>query len=79
MATRRETEQRFEAQATQIAELRSRLDVGPSGLTQLQLAQAQQTGVATGRETSQAGLYSLIAAVGGVLVIVVILANAWPR
>ncbi len=75
MATRRETEQRLDAMNQQISDLRSRLDVGPSGLTQLQLAQAQQSGVTVGKESSLTSLYALIAAVGAVIAIVVVLAN----
>ncbi len=82
MTTRREAEaaglgftQRLDAQQEQITELRSRLDVGPSGLNQLQLQQAQQSGLTLGKRESQSALYAMIAAVGGVLGIVIVLSN----
>ena len=69
MATRRELEgavessnQRFEGLSTQTAELRSRLDVGPAALGQVQAYQQEQIG-------RQAGIGVVVAVIVGAVTV----------
>lgn len=59
-----------------LQEIRSRLDVGPSALHDLQVRADRGQGQQEGSRQSQAGLYALIGAVGGFLAIVIVVANA---
>ncbi len=86
MATRRE----MEASVTelkgittennkQISELRSRLDVGPAGLSTLQNQYSTMQGRTQGSDITMSKIYGAIGAVGAVLGILVLLANGVLR
>ncbi len=59
----------------QTAELRSRLDVGPAGLSSLQNQYSTMQGLTRGSEITIGKIYAGIGAVGAILAIVVVLVN----
>lgn len=82
MATRRELEQSLTEikgilteHAKQLAEYRSRLDTGPTGLTQLQNQYAALQGSKQGSDLTIGKIYAAIGVVGTILGILVLLAN----
>lgn len=82
MATRREMEASVAELKSitsennkQISELRSRLDVGPAGLSSLQNQYSALQGRTAGSEITIGKVYGAIGAIGAVLGIIVLLAN----
>jgi len=82
MATRREVEaavaelKSITAESNkQLAELRSRLDVGPAGLSSLQNQYASLKGQAAGSDITIGKIYAAVGAVGAILGILVLLAG----
>ncbi|CAN5693081.1 hypothetical protein BH23PAT2_BH23PAT2_08250 [soil metagenome] len=82
MATRREMESSINELKhnivqlnEQTAELRSRLDVGPAGLSSLQNQYSALQGRTQGSDITMSKIYGAIGAVGAVLGIMVLLAN----
>jgi hypothetical protein len=82
MATRRELEafivsyrEAHEQLAEQVADLRSRLDIGPAGLAALQTGAATQVGRQQGVQFSTGLFFAGLAALGTLIGIIVVIAN----
>jgi len=86
MATRRELESaqlngnnRIDGLVKDVGDLRSRLDVGPPALSQLQAYQQQQSGRQEGARESHASLYAMLGAFATIIGLIVVLSNVLAR
>lgn len=67
--------EKIDVQSGLIGELRSRLDIGNPAIATLQNAQAAQAGLKLGADVTWGKVVTLVSVVGGVLTIIILLAN----